>query len=63
MEVTRTIQIQVTKVYQKEWYWQNLPNDALLLPEMCEKRIRERIEEELNGADQVLVEVKDFIGD
>ena len=57
MELTRTIQIEVTKVYQ------NVPKDALLLPEICGKRIRERIEEELNGADQVLVEVKDFIGD
>lgn len=55
MEITRTIQIQVTEIVDSKDIGENTPD---LRPiEYLEKDIREIFKD----ADQVLVEVKDFI--
>ena len=57
MEITRTIQIQVTEIVDSKDIGENTPD---LRPiEYLEKDIREMFKD----ADQVLVEVKDFVRD
>jgi len=55
MEITRTIQIQVTEIVDSKDIGENTPD--LRPVEYLEKDIREMFKD----ADQVLVEVKDFI--
>lgn len=56
MEVTRTVQIQVTEIVDSK----DVGEEGITLPaENVEKDIREMFKD----ADQVLVEVKDFIRD
>ena len=57
MEVTRTIQIQVTQIFDSKDIEENTPD--IRPAEWMERDIKEM----LRDSDQVLVEVKDFIRD
>lgn len=55
MEITRTIQIQLTSIIDSKDIGADTPN--FIPTEYVEQEVREMFK----GADQVLVEVKDFI--